>query len=82
MPVVCGGQLVVPGDAIVADDDGVACVERDEVLAVAERVRARLATEDEKRALFAAGTLSLDLYGLRQTLRDLSVEMDEAESER
>jgi 4-hydroxy-4-methyl-2-oxoglutarate aldolase len=79
VPVTCAGQLVSPGDAIVADDDGVACVARADVTAVVERVRARLANETEKRALFAGGTLSLDLYDLRRTLLELGVETDEPE---
>jgi len=81
VPVTCGGQLVAPGDAIVADDDGVACIARGAVPEVVERVRARVADEHEKRALFAGGTLSLDLYGLRETLRSLGVEADEPEAE-
>jgi 4-hydroxy-4-methyl-2-oxoglutarate aldolase len=82
VPVTCGGQRVEPGDAIVADDDGVTCVAQADVAQVAERVRARMANEDEKRSLFASGTLSLDLYGLRGTLRALGVETDEDEVER
>lgn len=81
VPVTCGGQVVEPGDAIVADDDGVACIARDAVPDVVGRIRARVDSEDEKRALFASGTLSLDLYGLRDTLRDLGVESDPLEDE-
>jgi 4-hydroxy-4-methyl-2-oxoglutarate aldolase len=71
--VSCAGREIRPGDAIVADDDGVVCVPRAEVPDVAARTRERLAGEMEKRAVFAAGELSLDLYGLRETLDDLGV---------
>jgi 4-hydroxy-4-methyl-2-oxoglutarate aldolase len=81
VPITCGGQLVAPGDAIVADDDGVVCIARAAVPTVVEGVSARMANEDEKRALFAGGTLSLDLYGLRDTLRDLGVESDPVEGD-
>jgi 4-hydroxy-4-methyl-2-oxoglutarate aldolase len=80
--VICGGQAVEPGDAIVADDDGVACLARSDLAQVVERVRARMINENEKRSLFADGTLSLDLYGLRETLRALGVETDENEAKR
>jgi 4-hydroxy-4-methyl-2-oxoglutarate aldolase len=73
VPVRCAGQLVEPGDAIVADDDGVVRVQRADAGGVADRCDARIAAEDEKRSLFATGTLSLDLYGLRSTLQTLGV---------
>ena len=42
----------------------------------------RIAGEEEKRALFAAGTLSLDLYGLRATLEAVGVRtVDEEQPE-
>ena len=71
--MVCGGQLVHPGDAIVADDDGVVVVPRDRAAEVLEAGRARAADEDVKRAKLAAGELGVDMSGLRATLADLGV---------
>jgi 4-hydroxy-4-methyl-2-oxoglutarate aldolase len=72
-PVVCGGQLVHPGDAIVADDDGVVVVPRGRCPEVLKAGRARVANEDDKRARLAAGELGVDMYRLREKLADLGV---------
>lgn len=63
-----GGQLVRPGDAVVADDDGVVCVPRAAVDDAVTASRQRLKKEEGTRAALAAGTLGLDLYGLRAKL--------------
>jgi regulator of RNase E activity RraA len=48
-PVVCGGVLVMPGDIIVADGDGVAVVPRAHAEAVAAYARKILANDKEGR---------------------------------
>jgi 4-hydroxy-4-methyl-2-oxoglutarate aldolase len=68
VPVVLGGQLIRPGDALVADDDGVVVVPRAEVPTVHEAARTRLAKEQASRAAFEAGELGLDRYGMRERL--------------
>jgi 4-hydroxy-4-methyl-2-oxoglutarate aldolase len=74
VPVVVGGQLIRPGDAVIADDDGVLRVAREEVAAAVIASQARAAKEEEARKAFADGQLGLDRYGLRPLLEQLGVE--------
>jgi 4-hydroxy-4-methyl-2-oxoglutarate aldolase len=69
LPLVIAGQLVHPGDAIVADDDGVVVVARAHVQAVAELSAEREAKEAATREKLAGGTLGIDLYGMRDKLK-------------
>ncbi|OBR50042.1 4-carboxy-4-hydroxy-2-oxoadipate aldolase/oxaloacetate decarboxylase [Paraburkholderia tropica] len=68
MPVVCGGVLVNPGDIVVADDDGVVVVPKDEANTVLALSRERAAKEEIARARYATGEFSLDASNMRPAL--------------
>lgn len=68
LPLAIAGQIVTPGDVVVADDDGVVIVAREEVRAVIAASKARDQKEAGTRAQLAAGKLGLDIYGMRGKL--------------
>jgi len=74
VPIICAGARVEPGDAIVADDDGVVVVSLAQANTVAQAAMRRAANEEEKRRRLAAGELGLDLYKMRDSLKALGLE--------
>jgi 4-hydroxy-4-methyl-2-oxoglutarate aldolase len=67
-PLVCAGVYVRPGDVVIADDDGVVIVRREDAETVRAACQKREDAEAEKRERLAAGELGLDLYNMRERL--------------
>jgi len=74
VPIGINGQIIAPGDAVIADDDGVVVVARFEVGRALAAAAARADREQAARAAFRQGELGLDRYGLRAVLSELDVE--------
>ena len=70
LPISCGDVLVNPGDAIVADNDGVVIVPRFTVADVIEKSQARVDRENMIRIRYADGELGLDMNNMRSRLKE------------
>lgn len=70
VPIVCAGQYVMPGDVVVADDDGVVIVERGSAGRTLAAGILREENEVAKRDRLAAGELGLDIYNMRRRLEE------------
>ena len=68
VPIVCAGAQVNPGDVIIADEDGVMVVPREQAGEALSASRARLEKEARTRERLAAGELGLDIYRMRDAL--------------
>lgn len=75
----CAGQLIAAGDLIIADDDGVVVVRKEEAESVLDNARRRVANEEDKRARFEAGELGLDIYNMRDRLAKKGLRYIDAE---
>ena len=74
VPIVCAGQMVFPGDVVVADDDGICIVARRDADAVQDKAQARFDNEESKRQKLANGELGLDIYNMRPRLAEAGFE--------
>jgi 4-hydroxy-4-methyl-2-oxoglutarate aldolase len=82
IPVVCAGVNVIPGDAVIADDDGVVVVRNKDATDVATKGQKRHADEESKRKQLASGVLGLDMYNMREPLKKAGlVYLDKPESD-
>jgi 4-hydroxy-4-methyl-2-oxoglutarate aldolase len=82
VPIVCAGQLVQPGDLVLADDDGVLIVPRNNAARVLEQSKLRDAKETQTRARLQAGELGLDIYSMREKLQQKGLVYRRVASER
>jgi 4-hydroxy-4-methyl-2-oxoglutarate aldolase len=71
--IVCAGAHIEPGDVIVADDDGVVVVKRNELQNVVLASEQRIRKEETTRERLKRGELGLDIYGLRAKVADLGL---------
>ena len=74
VPIVCAGAAIDPGDVVVADDDGVVVVRRSAIGEVVKASEQRVAKEDKTRERLAKGELGLDMYGLREKVKQMGLE--------
>lgn len=81
VPVVCAGARIRPGDIIVADDDGVCVVAREDAADILAKSKAREDKEAEVRTRLKAGELGIDIYGMRQRLAEKGLEYLEQASD-
>jgi 4-hydroxy-4-methyl-2-oxoglutarate aldolase len=70
VPIVCGGQIVSPGDVIIADDDGVVVVPRDAAADIAAKSATREAREDQIRLRYETGELGIDMNNMRPRMAE------------
>jgi 4-hydroxy-4-methyl-2-oxoglutarate aldolase len=68
VPLVCGGACIRAGDVIVADDDGICVVLREEADEVLAKGLEREAREAQVRERLRNGELGLDIYAMRERL--------------
>lgn len=72
-PAICGGIRIMPGDLIIADDDGVVTVAQYDLQTTLKAVLQRMSKEEQTKEKISRGELSLDFYGLRSVLEQENV---------
>ncbi|MBL8699593.1 MAG: RraA family protein [Alphaproteobacteria bacterium] len=71
VPISCGGVPVMPGDAILADENGVLVLKPDQIKAAAERAIGMQNDEKVRLAEVKAGRKLPDLNGTNQRIREI-----------
>ena len=71
-PIQCGGQIVHPGDIIVADDDGVVVVPQDHAAGIVDNVKGVIVREEKRLAEIEDGVTTRP--GLDEMLRQKGLE--------
>lgn len=70
---VCADVIVNPGDLILADDDGIVVVKKEDIQDTLQASNKRLEKEEQTKEKIENGELSLDFYNLRPTLEKENV---------
>jgi 4-hydroxy-4-methyl-2-oxoglutarate aldolase len=81
LPLACAGQIVHPGDVIVADDDGVVVVPRQYAADIVDASRAREEKEEASRQRYRRGELGMDVNDMRERLAKKGLEYVEADGD-
>ena len=81
-PAVCAGVTIQPGDLVMADDDGIVVVKKEDFESTLELSRARVAKEAGTIEKIESGQISLDFYNLRPVLEAEGVVYYDTEEER
>ncbi len=72
-PAICGGTQVNPGDLIMADDDGIVVIKKEDIANSLIASQKRVEKEEGTKEKIASGQLSLDFYNLREVLEKENV---------
>ncbi len=68
--ITCAEEIINPGDVIIADDDGICVVRFFEAKEVLKKSKLRIQNENEKKERFKKGELGLDIYEMRERLKN------------
>src|SRR6185503_4119427 len=71
VPVSCGGVTVTPGDAILADENGILVLKKDQIEAAAKRAITMQQDEGPRLARVAKGERLPDINGTSAKIREI-----------
>lgn len=81
VPIMCGGVSVRPGDAVVADDDGVLVIAANQVESTLRAAIDREEREAEVMKRLEGGEYTLDILGFREALITQGVQLVGSDSD-